>query len=146
MEPNERPGRCDHHYSNRGMHVEPMGTGSKLNVQVHRRPCPAGWRVQWWQYAIPGVLRVLDDLLAVLAPLVAVVEHVDVAHRLEAEPRLAHLPPRLPSAARLLHPHRADPQRRRAAMPGSQPLARRSAALPPLPAFLIMPFITGRPN
>jgi len=98
------------------------------------------------------VLRVLDDLLAVLAPLVAVVEHVDVAHRLEAEPRLAHLPPRLPSAAaRLLHPHRAHPQRRRGAvvMPGSsQPLARRSTSLPPLPALtLIMPSITGgRPN
>uniref|UniRef100_A0A0A9FC53 Uncharacterized protein n=1 Tax=Arundo donax TaxID=35708 RepID=A0A0A9FC53_ARUDO len=59
---------------------------------------------------VPGVLRVLDDLLAILAPFVAVVEHVDVAHRLEAEPRLPNLPPRLPSAAsRLLHPHRAHP-------------------------------------
>jgi hypothetical protein len=59
---------------------------------------------------VPGVLRILDDLLAVLAPLVAVVEHVHVAHRLEAEPWLPQLPPHLPTATpRLLHPHRTDP-------------------------------------
>jgi hypothetical protein len=99
---------------------------------------------------VPWVLRVLDDLLAVLAPLVAVVEHVDVAHRLEAEPRLAHLPPRLASssAARLLHPHGAHPQRRRRPLAHRRSLPpRRSAALACLLAMIVMRlrlFFAGR--
>lgn len=38
---------------------------------------------------------VLDNLLAVLSPLVAVVQHIHVAPCLEAEPRFPHLPPHL---------------------------------------------------
>lgn len=38
---------------------------------------------------------VLNHLLAVFPPLVAIVEHVDVAPRLEAEPRLPQLSPHL---------------------------------------------------
>jgi hypothetical protein len=38
---------------------------------------------------------VLDNLLAVLPPLVPVVQHIHVAPGLEAEPRLPHLPPHL---------------------------------------------------
>ena len=44
---------------------------------------------------IPRMEAVLDNLLPVLPPLVAIIQHIHVASSLETEPRLPHLPPHL---------------------------------------------------
>jgi hypothetical protein len=46
-------------------------------------------------FHIPGMEAVLDNLLPVLPPLIAIIQHIDVASGLEAEPRLPHRPPHL---------------------------------------------------
>nr|ACL53556.1 unknown [Zea mays] len=57
-----------------------------LHVLPHQTPCPRALVVA------PRVRVALDDLLPVLAPPVAVVQDVDVAHRLHDNPRLPHRP------------------------------------------------------
>jgi hypothetical protein len=52
---------------------------------------------------------VLDNLLAVLPPLVAIVQHIDIASGLEAEPGLPHLPPHLRRPPFLRHRSRSLP-------------------------------------
>lgn len=61
---------------------------------------------------LPGMETVLHNLLAILPPFVAIVEDVDVAPRLEAEPRLPQLSPHLhlPLVCRRCVPPPATPR------------------------------------
>ena len=43
----------------------------------------------------PWMVGVFDKFLATLPPLVAIIQHINFTHCLEAKPRLSHLPPRL---------------------------------------------------
>jgi hypothetical protein len=45
--------------------------------------------------SIPWMEAVLDNLLSVLPPLVAIIQYIHIASGLEAKPRFPHLPPHL---------------------------------------------------